>query len=68
MSALPALMLLVSATMKFMKPASAGEGFKHLRLPESLALGLGILELACAVIYVISRTSVLGGILLTEKG
>ena len=41
------------------------EGFAHLGLPESLALGLGILELACAVVYVIPQTSVLGAILLT---
>jgi DoxX-like protein len=32
---------------------------------ESLALGLGIVELACTVIYIIPRTSVLGAILLT---
>jgi len=65
MSALPVLMLLMSAVMKFMKPASVVEGFAHLGLPESLALGLGILELACTVVYLIPRTSVLGAILLT---
>ena len=65
MSALPVLMLLMSALMKFMKPASVVEGFAHLGLPESLALGLGILEIACTVMYVIPRTAVLGAILLT---
>jgi hypothetical protein len=65
MSALPVLMLLFSGVMKLMKPASVVEGFAHLGYPESLALGLGIIELACAVIYVIPRTSVLGAILLT---
>ena len=48
-----------------MKPAAVVEGFTHLGLSESLALGLGILELACTVIYLIPRTSVLGAILLT---
>jgi hypothetical protein len=33
--------------------------------PESLALGLGIIEIACTVIYVVPRTTVLGAILLT---
>jgi len=65
MSTLPVLMLLISAVMKFMKPASVVEGFAHLGLPESLALGLGILEIACTVVYVIPRTAILGAILLT---
>ena len=65
MSALPVLMLLFSAVMKFLKPPDVVKGFTHLGYPESLALGLGILELACTVIYIIPRTSVLGAILLT---
>ena len=65
MSALPVLMLLFSAVMKFMKPPAVVEGFVHLGYPESLALPLGILEIACTVIYLIPRTSVLGAILLT---
>ena len=65
LSALPVLMLLMSGVMKFAKPAPVVEGFTHLGLPESLALGLGILEIACTVVYVIPRTAVLGAILLT---
>ena len=65
MSVLPVLLLLFSATMKFMKPAAVVEGFTHLGLPERLALPLGILELTCTVIYLIPRISVLGAILLT---
>ncbi len=64
-SALPVLMLLFSGVMKLVKPASVVEGFVRLGYPESLALGIGIVELACAVVYVIPRTSVLGAILLT---
>ena len=41
------------------------EGFVRLGYPESLTLGIGIVELACAVVYVIPQTSVLGAILLT---
>ena len=65
LSALPVLMFVFSAVMKFLKPAAVVEGFTHLGYSENLALGLGILELACTVIYVIPRTSVLGAILLT---
>src|SRR5256885_15868017 len=65
MSALPVLMLLFSAVMKFNKPPAVVEGFVHLGYSESLALPLGILEIACTVIYLIPRASVLGAILLT---
>jgi hypothetical protein len=65
MSTLPVLMLLFSAAMKFAKPPAAVEGMAKLGLPESLLFGLGILEVACTVIYIIPRTAVLGAILLT---
>lgn len=64
-SALPVLMLLFSAVMKFMKPAAVVEGFTKLGYHENLALSLGIVELVCTILYVIPRTSVLGAILLT---
>ena len=65
MSALPVLMLAMSAIMKFVKPKPVMDGFAHMGLAETLALGLGVVELACTVIYVIPRTAVLGAILLT---
>ena len=65
MSALPVLGLLFSASMKLIHPPSLDEGFTHLGWPVNLALALGILELACTIVYVIPRTSVLGAILLT---
>src|SRR5881396_3419317 len=64
-STLPVLLLLLSGVMKLMKPPAVIEGFVRLGYPASLALGIGIVEVACAVIYVIPRTSVLGAILLT---
>jgi hypothetical protein len=64
-SALPVLLLLFSGVMKLMKPPSVVEGFAHYGLPMSLALGIGILEIACTVVYVIPQTSVLGAILMT---
>jgi uncharacterized protein YndB with AHSA1/START domain len=64
-SALPVLMLLMSAVMKLVKPAPVVEGFTKLGYPEGLALGIGILELVCTALYILPRTSVLGAILLT---
>jgi hypothetical protein len=64
-SAVPVLVLLMSAVMKFVKPPPVVEGFVHLGLPEKLAFGLGTLELVCTVLYIIPRTAVLGAILLT---
>lgn len=65
LSTLPVLLLLFSGVMKLMKPPDVIEGFAHLGFPIRLALPLGIVELACTVLYVIPRTSVLGAILLT---
>ena len=65
MSALPALLLLFSGGMKLAHPPQLDEGFKHLGIPITHAFGLGVLELACTVVYLIPRTSVLGAILLT---
>ena len=64
-SALPVLMLIVSGAMKLVKSAPVVEGFTRFGYPESLAFGIGLIELACVAIYVIPRTSVLGAILLT---
>ncbi len=65
LSAIPALMLLVSGTMKLVKPPQLAEGFVHLGWPEHLATPLGILEITCTIIYLIPQTATLGAILLT---
>jgi len=65
LSALPVLVLLLSAVMKLVKPASVVLGFAHFGYPEGLIVGIGIAELACTVLYLIPRTAVLGAILLT---
>ncbi len=65
MSILPVLLLLASVVMKFAKPPAVLEGFTHLGWPEGSVIGLGLLELACTVAYLIPVTSILGAILLT---
>src|SRR2546423_14984035 len=64
-SALPVLMLLMSGVMKLAKPEPVVKGFTDLGWDAGLALALGILEIACTVLYVIPQTAVLGAILLT---
>ena len=64
-SAVVVLLLIFSAIMKLMKPTAVTEEFTRLGWPESITTGLGILEIACAVIYAIPQTAVLGAILLT---
>ena len=65
MSALPALLMIFSAVMKFAHPPAVVEGFNHLGLPFDLVIKLGVLEIACVVIYLIPRTAFLGAILVT---
>ncbi len=62
---LPALLLLSSSISLSMRAPYAMAGFTGLGYPERVALGIGITELICAVLYLIPRTSVLGAILLT---
>jgi len=65
LSALPVLMLLMSASFKFLKPPEVTEGMAKFGYSESVLLPLGIVELTATVLYVVPQTSVLGAILLT---
>jgi hypothetical protein len=62
-SALPVLMLLMSATMKLMKSPEVVKGFAD--WPANTAITLGITELVSTILYIIPQTAVLGAILLT---
>jgi hypothetical protein len=65
LSALAVLFLLFDGVIKLTKIAPVAESFARLGYPASIAVGIGILELACVAAYVIPRTSILGAILLT---
>jgi hypothetical protein len=65
MSAIPVLMMLLSAVMKLLKLPAVLQGVAHAGFSESFIVPLGVLELACVVVYLIPPTSVLGAILLT---
>lgn len=64
-SALPALFLIFDGIMKLVKPAPVVEATVRLGYPESVIVGMGIVLLACTVLYLIPRTAILGAILLT---
>lgn len=65
-TALPVLLMLLSAVMKFMRPPQVVESFTHtFGYPESELAVLGVVEVTSAVLYAIPRTAVLGAILVT---
>ncbi len=64
-SALPVALLLLSGIMKLMKPAAVLTGFAQYGIGEDLIVTIGLLEIACTVVYAIPQTSVLGAILVT---
>jgi hypothetical protein len=64
-SALVVLGLLFSGVIKLMKPDDVVKEFGRLGYDSNVSLGIGILEIACTLIYAIPRTAVLGAILLT---
>jgi hypothetical protein len=57
-------LFLFSAAMKLVGGADVTQGMAQLGLPERIRVPLAILEAACAIVYVIPATSVLGAILL----
>ena len=65
LSGLVTLMLSLGVVQSFLRTPQVIEGFTKFGYPESLLLPIAIIELLCAVIYLIPRTSVLGAILLT---
>ena len=65
LSALPVAFLLFDSVIKLLQIEPVRQSFSQLGYPQSIALGIGLLELACLVLYVVPRTSILGAILLT---
>src|SRR5882724_12947108 len=64
-SILVALAFAFSAVMKLIVVPDVVKGVSHLGLPESLIRPLGVIELLCAVVYLVPQTAVFGAILLT---
>ncbi|HKG59357.1 MAG TPA: DoxX family protein [Pyrinomonadaceae bacterium] len=64
-SIVPVLFLLFDGIMKVVKPAFVVEATVNLGYPESVIVGLGVVLVACTILYLIPRTAVIGAILLT---
>lgn len=65
MSTLPALFLLLDGAMKLIKPEPVVSATVELGYSETVIVPLGVVLLACTILYLIPRTAVLGAILLT---
>jgi hypothetical protein len=65
LGAIPALMLLLSATGKFIQPEGIEKSLEPIGWRIEQLTGLGILEASVAIIYLIPQTSILGAILIT---
>lgn len=65
-SILPVLLMLMSATFKFIQPGQEfADGLAHMGWSSDVMSKIGVVEIACVVIYLIPRTSILGAILTT---
>jgi DoxX-like family len=66
LSGLSSVMLLMSAAMKVTQQPQVLQALGgQFGYPEGMALGIGLVELACVVLYLLPRTAVLGAVLLT---
>jgi DoxX-like family len=65
LTALVALFLAFDTVIKLLRLPSAVQGTTQLGYPADTVFWIGIIELGCVVLYLVPRTSVLGGLLLT---
>ncbi|HTP25476.1 MAG TPA: DoxX family protein [Anaeromyxobacteraceae bacterium] len=66
LSALPVLMLAMSASMKLARLAPVTESWhEQFGYPDGALLPIAVVEASCAIIYAIPRTAVLGAVLVT---
>jgi hypothetical protein len=62
---LPVLFLLFDGVIKLLNAVPVVKAQTQLGIPQNLTLSIGILELACVLVYAIPQSSILGAILLT---
>lgn len=65
LSTVAILFLGFSAAVKLLGTREAAASFAELGYPAGVGLGIGVLELACTLLYAWKRTAVLGAVLLT---
>src|SRR5262245_17933144 len=65
LGALPVLFLIFDGAIKVAKIPAVSESFARLGYNDSIAVGLGLLELLLVALYVVRRTAPLGAVLWT---
>ena len=65
LSGLIIVFMVFDGVIHVLKPTPVVQAFAQLGYPLGLSVGLGIVELACTVLYAIPRTAALGAVLLT---
>jgi hypothetical protein len=65
LSSLAVLFLTFDAAMKLLELPPAVQGTTQLGYPASVIVGIGLVQVACLVAYLVPRTSVLGAVLWT---
>jgi hypothetical protein len=65
LSGLPVLFLLFDSVIKLVKTQPVIDAMRQLGYPDATARPLGLVLLACVILYVVPRTAALGAILLT---
>jgi DoxX-like protein len=65
LTVLTALFMLLDGVMKIVKPPQVLEATARLAYPLSALTGIGVVLIACTLIYLIPRTSILGAVLLS---
>jgi hypothetical protein len=65
LSALPVLLMAGTGLYALLKPEAVAPGFAHYGYPDAALMRIVMVEIGCAIVYAIPRTSVLGAILLT---
>lgn len=65
MSVIPVLFLVFDSAIKLLDLDIVRQSMAELGYPEAAGPMIGLIELACVVLYVIPRTSMLGAVLLT---
>ena len=65
LSGLAVLFFLMDGVMKLFKPSFVVEATVRLGYPESDIVAIGIVLVACTLLYIVSRTCILGAIVLT---
>jgi len=65
LSGLAVLFLLFDAGVKVLRHPMAVQGTAELGYPQSVVVGLGIVQLVCLAVYLVPQTAVLGAVLWT---